>query len=79
MALQATENKTASVPSGRAAQRRRVQRDRIWPDAENVVYLPGRGGWSQIPRTIPMIAALIDTLGGKEHAGRLYITLWGHA
>lgn len=60
-------------------KRRRLRRDELWPDAESVIFQPAFGGWAQMPRTIPMIASLIDMLGGKrETAGRLYITLWAH-
>lgn len=60
-------------------KRRRLQRDALWPDAGDVVWQPATGGWARMPRTIPMIASLIDGLGGKrETAGRLFLTLWAH-
>lgn len=31
-----------------------------------------------MPRTVPMIASLIDLMGGRENAGRLYVTLWAY-
>jgi hypothetical protein len=58
--------------------RRRVKRDSLWVDAPNVVFTPAGGGWAQMPRTVPMIAALIDELGGRDKAGRLYIALWAY-
>jgi hypothetical protein len=60
----------------KAIQRRRSQRDALWPDAGEVVFNSAAGGWCQMPRTVPMIAALIDMLGGKDKPGRLYIALW---
>jgi hypothetical protein len=58
--------------------RRRAKRDGLWPDAEDVVFSPIGGGWVQMPRTIPMLASLIDMLAGRENAGRLYIVLWAY-
>ncbi len=58
--------------------RRRAKRDSLWVDAPNVVFNSATGGWSQMPRTIPMIASLVDELGGRDKAGRLYITLWAY-
>jgi hypothetical protein len=60
------------------ADRRLDRRNALWPDAEGLVFQPGGGGWARIPRTVPMIASLIDLLGGKEKAGRLYVALWAH-
>ena len=31
-----------------------------------------------MPRTVPMIAALVDELCGRDKPGRLYITLWAY-
>lgn len=58
--------------------RRRAKRDSLWPDAPGVVFTPATGGWAQMPRTVPMIASLVDELGGRDKAGRLYITLWAY-
>jgi hypothetical protein len=55
-----------------------MKRDALWPDASGVVFSPASGGWTQMPRTIPMIASLIDELCGRDKAGRLYITLWAY-
>ena len=65
-------------PRNRARTRRLKQRDALWPKAEGEVFQPSNGGWCQVPRTVPMIASLIDDLGGKEKPGRLYITLWSY-
>ena len=78
MAAIPNEIKKALVTS-RARARRRTQRDAFWADAEGIVYHPKEtGGWSQTPRTIPMVATLIDRIGGKNEAGRLYLTLWSY-
>jgi len=60
-------------------KRRRSRRDVHWPDAEDVVFDRRGGGWVQMPRTVPMIAALLDTapFGGKQPPGSLYVALWG--
>lgn len=60
----------------RATNRRRSQRDALWPDAASAVFPSAVGGWAKMPRTVPMIAALLDELGGKDKPGRLYIALW---
>jgi hypothetical protein len=65
-------------PSGRARQRRLAQRDALWPEADTEVFQPVKGGWGQVPRTLPMIASLIDELGGREKPGRLYLALWSY-
>jgi hypothetical protein len=58
--------------------RRLAQRDALWPAADKEVFQPLKGGWGQVPRTLPMIASLIDELGGREKPGRLYLALWSY-
>lgn len=67
-----------TIAVGRVVRKRRVQRDMRWPDANTVVFQPKRGGWAQIPRTVPMIASLLDTISGKDSPGRVYLTLWSY-
>jgi hypothetical protein len=67
-----------AAAASRASKRRRGQRDRLWSDAEGIVFQSKRGGWAQMPRTVPLVASLIDQLRAKENAGRLYLTLWSH-
>ncbi|HEX4478402.1 MAG TPA: hypothetical protein VH142_25140, partial [Polyangiaceae bacterium] len=62
----------------RIETRRRAQRDTLWPDATDVVFQTVGGGWCRMPRTIPMIASLIDRLIPRENAGRLYLALWAY-
>jgi len=50
----------------------------LWANAEEEVFQPLKGGWAQVPRTLPMIASLIDELGGREKPGRLYLALWSY-
>jgi len=52
----------------------------LWSDADEVVFDTFAGGWARVPRTIPMIASLLDTasFGGKESPGRVYQVLWCH-
>jgi hypothetical protein len=64
--------------SNKRLTKRLSQRDAMWQDAEKLVFPTGAGGWSQMPRTVPMIASLIDHLSGKDKPGRLYIALWAH-
>jgi hypothetical protein len=63
----------------RVSNRRRAQRDALWPDASDAVFQTAGGGWSQTPRVVPMVASLIDSMGGgKESAGRVYAVLWSY-
>lgn len=68
----------SATPNRKLRARRVVVRDALWADADTVVFSPLTGGWAQIPRTVPMVAGLIDTLGGRENAGRLYVVLWAY-
>ena len=78
--LEATGDKpdTARPAGARILKRRRAKRDTLWPDAEDLVYSPTVGGWCRMPRTAPMVASLIDEIGGRTSAGRLYVTLWAY-
>ncbi|MDX2088301.1 MAG: hypothetical protein SFX73_10645 [Kofleriaceae bacterium] len=62
-------------------KKRLSRRDSLWPDAAEVVFPSKEGGWAQVPRTIPMISALLDTpaFGGKDDPGRVYSVLWAHS
>jgi hypothetical protein len=62
----------------RVIRRRRARRDQHWVEANDVVFTTATGGWAQMPRTVPLMSALIDELGGRNKAGRLYITLWAY-
>lgn len=57
-------------------RRRRRVRDEYWPDAPSVAFDPKGGGWAQVPRTIPLIATLIDALAAREKPSRVYTALW---
>ncbi len=58
-------------------EKRTTRRDALWPDAPMVTF--SGGGWAKVPRTVPLIATLIDHLTtGSERAGRLYVALWAH-
>lgn len=67
-----------AVTGSRVSRRRKSQRDRLWADAEEVIFPTKLGGWAQVPRTAPMIATLIDQIRTKESAGRLYLVLWSY-
>lgn len=56
---------------------RRVElRNQLWPDAEAHVFHSRTGGWARMPRTVPMIASLLDHIGGRASPGRAYLVLW---
>jgi hypothetical protein len=63
------------------AQRRRLKlRDELWPDvAEDQLWdRTSFTGFTTIPRTIPLILRIIDSLD-KKTAGRVYLDLWCRA
>ena len=55
--------------------RRRRLRDELWPDASLVTFARD-AGFAQVPRTIPLIASLIDHMGRRHRAGALYSVCW---
>jgi hypothetical protein len=59
-------------------KKRELRRDGFWPDAASFVF--EGGGWARLPRTVPMIATLLDgpSFGGRLSPGRLYVVLWCH-
>lgn len=62
-----------------AASKRTSTRNTLWPNSEAWVFIPGHSkGFAQIPRVVPLVARLINELGGKENAGSLYQVLWSH-
>jgi hypothetical protein len=68
-----------SVALNKTIQRRRAQRDALFPHAPGYVFDSAGGGWCQMPRTVPMIASLLDSIAGKDKPGKLYVTLWSYA
>lgn len=61
----------------------------LWPDSKALVYDPNKadgdisddervGGYSRIPRILPMAAALVNRIGGTVNAGSLLQVLWSH-
>lgn len=67
---------------GNKAKSKRLEvRDQLWPDAANCVFDPSDAktkGYAQIPRLVPLVARLINEIGGRENAGNLYQVLWVH-
>ena len=59
-------------------ERRRALRDSLWPGSTSRVWnRKGEDGWSTIPRTLPLIGALIRVLTKDLDASRAYFDLWG--
>jgi len=57
--------------------RRRTRRDRIWPEAGDLIYhRNSESGFITIPRTLSMICTLVKLLGGKRDPSRVYFELW---
>lgn len=63
----------------RADTRRKALRDELWPGLEGQVFDLSKAdiaGYVRMPRVVPAMAALLNTLGGKLNAGPLYSALW---
>lgn len=60
------------------AQAKRIEiRDGLWPEADGEVFAPRKAkGFARVPRVVPLVARLINALGGALNAGPLYQTLW---
>jgi hypothetical protein len=58
--------------------RKRAQlREKLWPDADEVTWYRKREtGWVTLPRTLPLISALINKLSKRDDASRVYVELW---
>lgn len=68
-------------PRTTAAQQRRMRlRAELWPDVteDQLWSRTSFTGFTTIPRTIPLILSIIDTLDRKT-AGRVYLDLWCRA
>lgn len=61
-----------------AADKRIKTRDKVFPNASAEVFQTGGGGFAPVPRAVPMVATLINLIGGKENAGPLYQVLWAY-
>lgn len=66
----------SAAATNAAAKRERI-RDKLWPNASERVFVSKRSkGFAQIPRVVPLVARLINEIGGSENAGPLYQVLW---
>jgi hypothetical protein len=62
-----------------ATTKRLKLRDRLFPDAQPIVFDTSNRatkGYSQVPRVVPLVARLINDIGGTANAGPLYQVLW---
>lgn len=62
-----------------ASKKRLSTRTRLWPNAGSEVFDPSNRatkGYAQVPRVVPLVARLINEVGGAENAGPLYQVLW---
>lgn len=58
-------------------QRHRERRDKMWPDADDVIwYRKSEVGFCTIPRTLSLAATLIKFLGDRLDASRVFIDFW---
>lgn len=62
----------------KAARRRLELRDHLWPDASDQIWdRNSRDGWTTIPRTMPLIGRIVDSVGPKgKPASGTYFALW---
>ena len=62
-----------------ATRKRLNTRGQLWPEAGDLVFDPSNRatkGYAQVPRVVPIVARLINEIGGAEKAGPLYQVLW---
>jgi hypothetical protein len=55
-------------------------RAEIWPELkeEDVWNRKKQAGWTTVPRTMPLLMAIIDSLSKNHPAGQTYFVLWCH-
>lgn len=67
---------------GTEAKKKRVEiRRELWPAGDCLVFDPSdkkTKGYAQVPRVVPLVACLINEIGGRENAGSLYQAVWAH-
>jgi hypothetical protein len=62
-----------------ASAKRIKVRDKLWPGSEGLVFNPSdrtTKGYAEVPRVVPLLARLVNEIGGAENAGPLYQVLW---
>ena len=67
--------------SGAAAARRRGKRDEVFPGSAAEIFdtsLPETVGYVRVPRLLPLVTALVNSIGQRVSAGSLYLTLWAY-
>lgn len=68
-----------STAAKQAAQKRETLREQYWPGSSNRIFpvnSKNAKGYARVPRVVPLVAALVNDLGGKLNAGSLYQVLW---
>lgn len=63
----------------KAAEKREKLREKLWTGTGPDVFNPGNKqtkGYARTPRVVPLVARLINEIGGTENAGSLYQVLW---
>jgi len=67
------------APRKKATERRKQLRQRLWPEAldEHLWIRTQKTGFTTIPRTMPLIMRIMDSLAGKGTPVSMpYLTLW---
>jgi hypothetical protein len=61
----------------KAAQKREELRDGLWPGSANLIWSRfTNDGFTTIPRLLPLVMRLIDSLAGKGAPSGVYLDLW---
>jgi hypothetical protein len=70
---------TVRTPRKKASERRKDLRQRLWPDVldEELWIRTQKTGFTTIPRTMPLLMRIMDTLAGKGTPVSMpYLALW---
>jgi hypothetical protein len=65
------------TPKKTPGDKRREQREALWPNSDDLVWSPKLGkGYYSAPRTLSLIGTLIRQLSPKLDPSRVYFDLW---
>lgn len=68
----------AATKRSKAQEKAKALRDSVWPDLDEQMLWNRKSvsGFTTIPRTMPLVMNIIDTLSKNKPAGRAYFVLW---
>ena len=80
MASRVVEGEMAIGTGKKAVERLTAVRDKLWPDAKHELWNPrSEKGFTTIPRTLPLLMRLLDTLVKGKDLSRVYLHLWSRS